>query len=87
MITLVRCDDRLIHGQCVTTIIPKNGIKRVVAIDEYAATTPMMKNIFLAAAPKGVRVLVATMEQAVPMLEKSLVDDVHTLVLMRFPEL
>ena len=87
MITLVRCDDRLIHGQCVTTIIPKNGIKRVVAIDEYTATNPMMKKIFLAAAPKGVRVYVATLEEAVPMMEKSLVDDVPTLVLMRFPEL
>ncbi len=87
MIKLVRCDDRLIHGQCVTTIIPQNGIKKVIAIDEYTATNSMMKKIFLMAAPKGVKTYVATMDEAVPLMEEALKDDVPTLVLMRFPEM
>ncbi len=87
MITMVRCDDRLIHGQCVTTIIPQNGIKKVIAIDEYTATQPVMKMIFTSAAPKGVKTLPVTMDEAVPLLEGALKDDVPTLVLFRFPEL
>ncbi len=87
MIKLVRCDDRLIHGQCVTTIIPQNGIKKVIAIDEYTASNPTMKKIFTMAAPKGVTTLPVTMDEAVPLMEAALKDDVPTLVLMRFPEL
>ena len=46
MIVFIRCDDRLIHGQCQTKIIPLNKITRVIGVDDATAANPMLKRIF-----------------------------------------
>lgn len=85
MITFMRSDDRLIHGQVQTKIIPMYGINRVVTIDETTASNPMLKKIFEMAAPQGVRATVSTFEDAVPYIEKALVNQKKTLILARRP--
>ena len=34
MINLIRCDDRLIHGQCMTRLVQHYFIKNIIVIDE-----------------------------------------------------
>lgn len=43
MITFIRSDDRLIHGQCQTKIIPMNKINRVICVDDATASNSMLK--------------------------------------------
>ena len=85
MIKLVRCDDRLIHGQCVTAIIPIYGIKSIIAIDNATATNAMLKKIFVMAAPKGVKTVVATEDESIGLINAAMQDDVPTLIIMRVP--
>ena len=56
MIVFIRCDDRLIHGQCKTKIIPLNKITRVIGVDDATAANPMLKRIFEMAAPQAPKV-------------------------------
>ncbi len=87
MIKLIRCDDRLIHGQCVTQIIPIYGIKSIIAIDNATASNAMLKKIFIMAAPAGVKTVVATEDESIPLIQAALQDAVPTLILMRVPTL
>ena len=40
MINLIRCDDRLIHGQCMTRLVQHYFIKNIIVIDEFTPTNP-----------------------------------------------
>lgn len=86
MIKLIRCDDRLIHGQCVTQIIPTHDIKEIIAIDDATAANSLLKKVFMMAAPKGVKTTPVSFADAVPMVKAAVGNDVNTLVLMRLPE-
>lgn len=87
MIKLVRCDDRLIHGQCVTKIVPVYGIKAIICVDDPTASNPMLKKIFTMASPPGVKTTPVTFQDALPMIREALTDDVPTLVIFRVPDL
>ncbi len=86
MISLVRCDDRLIHGQCVLRIIPRYNVTNIIVVDDATASNPMLRKIFLMAAPKGVVTNAVTFDEAVPMIQTALSDSTNTLVLMKTPE-
>ncbi|NCB33620.1 MAG: PTS mannose/fructose/sorbose transporter subunit IIB [Erysipelotrichia bacterium] len=85
MIEFLRSDDRLIHGQVQTKIIPMYGIDRVVAIDDNTAGNPALKRIFEMAAPQGVRATVSTFEDAKVYIEKAFLNSKKTLILARRP--
>ena len=85
MITFIRSDDRLIHGQCQTKIIPMNKINRVIGVDDPTANNPMLKRIFEMAAPSGVKVTVHTFEDALTPIGKCIVNDKRTLIIARRP--
>lgn len=85
MITFLRTDDRLIHGQVQTKIIPMYQINRVVAIDPSTASNPMLKKIFEMAAPQGVRATVSTLEDATVYIQKAMTNSRQTLILTRRP--
>ena len=85
MITFMRVDDRLIHGQCQTKIIPMHSINRVIGIDEETANNPVLKKIFEMAAPTGVKVTVHGIDQGLERIKKCMVNDKRTLVIARRP--
>ena len=84
MIVFIRCDDRLIHGQCQTKIIPLNKITRVIGVDD-AAANPMLKRIFEMAAPQGVKVTVHSVADALTPIRKCMINDKRTLIITRRP--
>lgn len=87
MIKLVRCDDRLIHGQCVTKIVPVYGIKAIICIDDATASNAMLKKIFMMAAPKGVQCDPVTFDESIPMIREALGNEVPTLIIFRYPDM
>lgn len=86
MIVFVRTDDRLIHGQVQTKIVPLNQIDRIICIDDETANNPTLKRIFEAAAPLGTKTTVHTLEKGINLVSKA-VDDTkyRILVLARRP--
>lgn len=69
MISFARVDDRIIHGQIVTRWSKEYPCDGIIAVNDKAATTPVLKQSFKASTDK--KVFVWTMEH---FLEKA--DDV-----------
>lgn len=86
MIALVRCDDRLIHGQCMTVIVKEYDIKTILVIDDMTASNPILKQVFAAAVPSNMKAEALTVEEAIPKVIAALTNDTRTMVLMKSPE-
>lgn len=56
MICFCRIDDRLIHGQVVTTWVNIKKIEQIIVINGKVAEDKIQKNILNMAAPQGVKV-------------------------------
>ena len=63
-IRLIRIDDRLIHGQVVTSWITQTGSKKIIIIDDELYENEFLRDVFAAAAPRGIPVEVMNVEQA-----------------------
>ena len=86
MVTLVRCDDRLIHGQCMTVIVKVYDIQEIIVVDNFTATNAVLKTVFKSAVPSTMKADVFTVTDAVPEIRRAMGNDVRTLVLMKSPE-
>ena len=86
MIQLVRCDDRLIHGQCMTDVVRVNDITNIIVIDDFTASNPVLKMIFENAVPKTMKAAVYSMADAAAVVKKAVEDDSRTLILMKVPQ-
>lgn len=86
MIQLVRCDDRLIHGQCMTDVVRVNDITNIIVIDDFTASNPVLKMIFENAVPKTMKASVYSLAEAVAVVKKAVEDDSRTLILMKVPQ-
>jgi len=63
MISLVRVDNRLIHGQVVTTWIPHVHADQVVVVDDEAASSPLMRAAMSLALPHSVNASIQRMDE------------------------
>jgi mannose/fructose/N-acetylgalactosamine-specific phosphotransferase system component IIB len=81
VISHVRIDSRLIHGQVVEAWLPMLKVGRVVVADDEAADSPLMRAAMGLAVPAGVEVDISRLDE-VPFasLEK---DGTRTLLLLR----
>lgn len=87
MIKLLRCDDRLIHGQCVTKIINYYDVQDIIVIDDFTATNSIIKKIFESALPKEITGKIVTQEESIQCVREAIENDRNTIVLMRTPEI
>ena len=85
MINLIRCDDRLIHGQCMTRLVQHYFIKHIIVIDEFTATNSTMKYVVEKIAMPGMKNDVHTVEEAIDPIREAIADKVGTLIVFRFP--
>jgi mannose/fructose/N-acetylgalactosamine-specific phosphotransferase system component IIB len=81
VITHVRIDSRLIHGQVVEGWLPVLKVGRVVVADDEASESPLMRAAMGLAVPAGMEVDIARLDD-VPFARLAL-DGVRTLVLLR----
>lgn len=56
MICFCRIDDRLIHGQVVTTWVNAYNIEQIIVVNDKIAGDVTQKNILTMAAPQGIKV-------------------------------
>lgn len=55
-IKLFRIDSRLIHGQIITKWLKVTQADKIVVVDEMLAADDFMKEVYVAAVPKGISV-------------------------------
>ncbi len=87
MINLIRCDDRLIHGQCMTRLVQHFFIKHILVVDEFTATNPVMKMVIEKAAMPGMKNEAFTLQNAIEPICKAIQDDIGTMIVFRFPSI
>ncbi|WP_257453373.1 PTS sugar transporter subunit IIB [Archangium lipolyticum] len=81
MITLVRVDNRLIHGQVVEAWLPHLKVSRVVVADDEAASSPLVRAAMALAVQSAIEVQILPLAQVdFAGISK---DAVKTLVLLR----
>lgn len=54
-IVLVRIDDRLIHGQVMTSWLNYTGANKIMVIDDGVAEDPFMKSVLKTCVPANVK--------------------------------
>lgn len=85
MINLVRCDDRLIHGQCMTRLVQHFKIKNIIVVDDFTANDPTMKSIIKMIAMPGMKNEVFTVDEAIEPIKEAINNNVGTMIVFRFP--
>jgi len=81
VITFLRIDSRLIHGQVVEAWLPGLKVARVVVADDEAAHSPLMKTAMGLAVPPELEVDIRPLDE-VPFPEIA-ADSIRTLLLLR----
>ena len=81
MISLVRVDNRLIHGQVVEAWLPALKVGRVAVADDEAAKSPLIRAAMGIAVQSSIEVLIQPMSELD--FARLAADDVRTLVLVR----
>lgn len=84
-IIIMRCDDRLIHGQCIVKVLNDYKIDYIILVDAFTALNPVMSNIYKMSVPPTVHLDVTTVESAVPMVNKAAQGEERTLILLKDP--
>jgi PTS system mannose-specific IIB component len=68
-VELVRIDDRLIHGQVVTTWVKDYSIEQVLVINDKVAADKTQQTVLVMTAPQGIKVLVFGIQQFIDILK------------------
>ena len=85
MINLVRCDDRLIHGQCMTKIVQHFFIKEIIVVDDFTANNSIMKLVFEKAVPPSMKARVYTIDNCIEKIREAINNETPTLILFKSP--
>lgn len=85
MISIVRCDDRLIHGQTMTRVVHHYKVKEILVVDDYTSKNPILKSIFKSAVPSNMSAEILSTEEALEILPNHINNDVSTMVIFKSP--
>lgn len=80
-IVVARIDDRLLHGQVVTSWMRATSPQVVVVADEKLSDDPVQVKILKAAAPSDVRVYVMPPEKLAEKLKAGILDSYRTMLI------
>lgn len=69
MILQLRLDERLIHGQIVTSWTNTLGIDTIVVANDTVATNELDKNLLMMAAPANIKVAIRSVENTIKLLK------------------
>lgn len=86
-IALLRCDDRLIHGQCIVRVLRDYKIDHIILVDAFTAANPVMKSVYQMSVPSSVKISLMdpTAAETVGLIETASRDGSTTLVLVKDP--
>lgn len=83
--TIIRVDDRLIHGQTIIAWCPTLNIQEIIGIDDVSAQNPMLKSIMTMGVPKQYITHIVTTEQAKALI--GIPSNNIRLVIVKYPSL
>lgn len=86
MISMVRIDDRLIHGQVAVMWSKQLGISRIIVASDKIAANDMQVNALKMAAPAGIKAFVLPIQKAVELVNDPRAKDMKILVLSNNPK-
>lgn len=84
-IVLVRIDDRLIHGQVMTSWLNYLGANKIMVIDDGVAQDPFVKSVLKTCVPANIRMATFTVDKAAERLQKGFPGD-KCIILVKYPE-
>ena len=86
MITLVRLDERLIHGQIAIKWSRNTGVDRIMVANDAAGTNETIKKSLLMAAPSTCKTAIKTVDETLRMLQNPKAANHKILLLVSNPE-
>jgi D-glucosaminate PTS system EIIB component len=84
-LTLVRVDDRLIHGQVVAIWLKALGARRILIVDDRTAKDEFLREVITLASPPGVPVEIQPVETGIARVRELAEGPEPAFVLMRTP--
>lgn len=82
-IKLARVDFRLMHGQVVTNWIKQVSADAILIVDDKLASDKFLAQVFLMAAPPGVKISIKSIKKAVQGAKEDRYDGLKLLVLFK----
>lgn len=82
-VVLTRVDFRLIHGQVITNWLTRLQINEIVTIDTALSEDEFMQDVFKMAAPKGVKIRIVSVAEAVSAQENGDFEKNRILILFK----
>lgn len=82
-IELTRVDFRLIHGQVITRWVTLLNINEIVTIDTVLSKDDFMQTVFKMAAPKGVKIRILSVEDAIKSQENGEFENNKVMILFK----
>lgn len=86
MISMIRIDDRLVHGQVAVKWSKQLGVNRIVVISDTIAKNEIQVSALKMAGPAGVKVAVLPLEKAVGILNDPRSEKMNILVVTNEPK-
>lgn len=71
MISMIRIDDRLIHGQVAVMWSKQLGVSRILVASDKIAANDMQVNALKMAAPAGIKAFVLPIQKAADLINDS----------------
>jgi len=84
-IVLNRVDERLIHGQVMTSWLGSTGVQRIAIVDDELYSDEFMKQVLVLAAPSNIKIKVLNIDKFKELMDKH-VDDKEAIVLFKQPK-
>ncbi|MCR5393366.1 MAG: PTS sugar transporter subunit IIB [Olsenella sp.] len=81
MISQIRVDDRLIHGQVALVWSKELGVRHIVVANDHAATDDVTRMTLQMALPSGIKLLVKSVDDAIKIFNDPRAKDVSMFVL------
>lgn len=86
LIKLIRIDERLVHGQVAVVWTKYLGVNRVVVADDEVAGNETQKAAMKMAMPKDAKLMVATVDKAISILNDPRSASLNIFVVVKNPE-
>lgn len=82
-VVLTRVDFRLIHGQVITRWLTQCQINEIVTVDTLLSNDQFMQEVFKMAAPKGVKIRILSVDDAVKAQENGELEKNRVMLLFK----
>ncbi|MFP8917585.1 PTS system mannose/fructose/N-acetylgalactosamine-transporter subunit IIB [Enterococcus innesii] len=86
MISMIRIDDRLVHGQVAVKWSKELGVSRIVVVSDSIAQNEIQVSALKMAGPSGVKVAVLSLEKAIAILNDPRSEQLKILVVTNEPK-